>query len=115
MSHAYGQVRFQDGLIMHFEYDGTSGHCISNLRDTHQQVSDNWRKSESLECLCGRDEPVKIATDYGPGLNSDGRACRHCRAITKDPLCSWENASRAYSRGEPDWWLKTWLKAVRNA
>lgn len=109
MSHANGQVRFQDGLILHFEYNGTSDVCISNLRDTNEEVWSHWRQQEWLKCDCGRDEEVEIANDYGDGSWSpNGKACRHCRAITFDPFPAYmyDNESGVIQEldGLPDWW-----------
>ena len=86
MSHATGQIKFKDALILHYEYNGTADVCVSNLKDTKKQVWDNWRKHEWLVCNCGKDEPVEIATDYGSGSYWSGRACRYCRAITAGVL-----------------------------
>lgn len=44
MSHANGEVIFNDGSIKHFEYNGTSDICIPKLYDTYDEMTDNWRK-----------------------------------------------------------------------
>jgi len=109
MSHAYGQLRFSDGLILHFEYNGTSDVCISNLHNTKEGVCNHWRRQEWLKCNCGRDEAVEVANNYGDGSWSpDGRACRHCKAITFDPVQAYmyanENGEIKEFDGLPDWW-----------
>lgn len=109
MSHANGQVRFPDGLVLHFEYNGTVDVCISNLRNTNVEVWEHWRQQEWLECKCGRDEQVDIANDYGGGSWSpNGRACRHCRAITFDPVPAFmydnQNGEIEEFDGLPEWW-----------
>ena len=85
MSHASGRCVFDsDGLVLHFEYDGTTDQCISHLYATYAEMDANWRKGEWLVCNCGRDEPVKLDVNYAPPNVECGRACRHCMAITKD-------------------------------
>lgn len=83
MSHDAGTVKFPDGTTMHYEYDGTADVALSHLYDTYEEMRANWRKGTWLRCTCGKDEEVTIATDYGGGDEWDGRACRHCRAITQ--------------------------------
>lgn len=82
MSHAVGAVRFDDGKILYYEYDGTSDVAIAKLYETRDEVYENWRESPPAHCTCGKTEPVRIMTTYGGGSAWDGRACRHCRAIT---------------------------------
>jgi hypothetical protein len=101
MSHAYGRVRFDDGTVLHFEYDGTSDVCISTLRTSRKEVWDHWRDQGWNRCTCGRDQPVEIAEDYGGGQWWAGRACRHCMAIT-DGLR--EPEDEPTHTGLPDWW-----------
>ena len=75
MSRASGRCVFDsDGLVLHFEYDGTVDQCISHLYATWKEMSDNWRKGEWLTCSCGRDEPVTLDVDYGPPNVEPGRA-----------------------------------------
>jgi hypothetical protein len=100
MSHANGAVLFPDGLVLWYEYNGTSDVTISHLYDTYDEMRDNWRRSDGLDCICGQDEPVRIACDYGSSHHWPGRACRHCRAITagRDPYET-EMVDEL-----PDWW-----------
>jgi hypothetical protein len=105
MSHSHGQVRFDaDGLVMHYEYNGTADVVISHLHDSADGVERYWRKAvDWLRCDCGRDEPVRIATSYGGGFHWPGRACRHCKAVTDglDPL---QQGGAFYVDGLPEWW-----------
>lgn len=107
MSHAMGKVRFPDGSVLHFEYDGTADVAISALWDTPEQVQAHWRGSVRNTCVCGHDEPVRLFTDYGDGSHWAGRACRACKAITagglpaeldtEDGVPDWANASEVES------------------
>ena len=84
MSHAFGKVHFVDGLVLHYEYDGTSDVTIPRLYTTANEVAANWRRVDDWVwncCTCGKDEPVKIYSSYGGGFSWDGRACRHCQCI----------------------------------
>ncbi len=84
MSHATGMCRFDsDGLVMFFDYNGTVDLCVSHLVDTYEEVWGNIRRLAWLDCEDGKDEPCVLFTDYGNGFYWEGRACRHCRAITK--------------------------------
>lgn len=82
MSNSSGAVRFGDGLIMHCEYHGTVDVMRSPLYDTYDEMKENWRSLKWTYCLCKQDEPVTIASSYGHGFTWEGRACRHCKAIT---------------------------------
>ncbi|UYZ39074.1 hypothetical protein OD350_28800 (plasmid) [Clostridium beijerinckii] len=44
MSHGNGQVKFGDGNIKYFEYDGNADICRPKLYDTFDEIIDNWRK-----------------------------------------------------------------------
>lgn len=81
MSHAHGTVEFEDGIIMHYEFDGTSDIAISYLYDTKEEVSENWRSFKRASCQCGNDEPITIKADYAEGLEWNSRACRKCKSI----------------------------------
>jgi hypothetical protein len=78
MSSDIGAVKFNDGLVMWFEYNGTSDICVPHLQDNPNFVYNKpW-----LECNCDNDESVEIMTYYGGGMYWLGKACRHCRSIT---------------------------------
>jgi hypothetical protein len=83
MSHAYGQVKFKDDCILHFEYNGTDDFVINCLYKTKKEVYDNWRTYNTKKCNCGKDEEVEISTDYGNGTTWEGRACKYCMAFTE--------------------------------
>ena len=66
MSHANGEVRFDDGSIKYFEYNGTSDICIPKLYDTYDELIDNWRKWKQEKVSCNHyEEAIEIYTDYG--------------------------------------------------
>lgn len=100
MSHAYGQCRFGDGLVLHFEYNGTGSYPTTSLRDTEEDVTAHWRQGNMSKCTCGKGEPVVLATAYGAGMSCESTACRYCRAISGDvfEIDCWED-------GLPDWWM----------
>jgi hypothetical protein len=83
MSHASGMVRFPDGSIMHYEYDGTSDYCIPKLYDTNAEMCEHWRKYDfEEETGCQHEEEiVEIYTSYGGGSHWEGTACRKCNMI----------------------------------
>jgi len=106
MSHATGLVKFNDGLIMWYEYDGTSDICLSRLYHTKEELSANWRTVDGQRfCSCGKDEPVGIYADYGVGSYWSGRACRFCHAITDGIMPFDENLNDlpGYADGVPAW------------
>lgn len=101
MSNASGQCRFDsDGLIMHFEYIGSVDACEPALWATAEERNDHWRKGVERECACGKDEPVRLACNYGWGSHWPGRACRHCRVITAG-IDAFESEPQ---EGAPSWW-----------
>jgi len=105
MSHANGQVKFKDGSVFYFEYNGTVDIVENCLYEKYIDMSANWRKQPNNSCECGNDEPVKIATDYAYGSSWDGRACKKCLAI-KDGLGSGVGDYKLETRGLPEWWVK---------
>lgn len=117
MSHAYGKARFQDGEILHFEYNGTSDMCCRSLKRTPSEVQKDWRSERNqCHCECGHaPEPCRLYTDYGDGHHWDGSACRRCMAIVDGawPLDSEEEEIR-YEDGRPDW-ANTTTQATRPA
>lgn len=102
MSHASGAVKFGDGTVMFYEYNGTSEVAVSHLYDNMQGVADNWRNGEWLDCKCPKGmEPVEIYSSYGEGFYWPGEACRTCRAL-HGPRFTPE-AVDATTSGEPQW------------
>lgn len=123
MSHAYGQVLFQDGTLMHFEYNGTSDYCMAPLRATAQEVSDNWRSDEGPEICDCPGEPCLIANDYGGGCWWEGYACREHLQICweRGAFDHWADDLReagleiGQGDGLPVWWEgdRTWADLCR--
>jgi hypothetical protein len=105
MSHANGQVKFNDGLVLHYEYNGTCDVVCPALWRTNKEVWAHWRDQPDRDCTCGHDEPVEIATDYGSGCYWTGRACRRCMVITDGFGTGFDET--IYDRektGITDWW-----------
>lgn len=103
MSHASGAVRFKDGTVKFYEYDGTADVCISHLYDHMQGVADNWREGEWMECKCPEGmEDVEIYSSYGDGFTFPGKACRKCLAVYGG-CHDEENYYEKQLGGEPQW------------
>ncbi|MCD8403900.1 hypothetical protein [Tenacibaculum finnmarkense] len=81
MSHSSGALKFKDGTIKYYEYDGTSDIVLSFHYDTLKEVGDNWRSGKHIDCSCGKEEPVSIYSDYGGGFYIDGVACKKCKSV----------------------------------
>ena len=83
MSHAHGAVKFEDGLVLFYEYSGTGDYVCTALKRTQAEVSRDWRSpANNAKCTCGASESVELMTDYARGLSWPGKACRRCMAIT---------------------------------
>lgn len=82
MSHAIGAVRFSDGKIMFYEFNGTADIAEENLYATAKQLSNHWRNHGKRECKCEKSEAVRIMDTYGSGKHWNGAACRKCKVIT---------------------------------
>lgn len=107
MSHSNGEVKFNDGSIKHFEYNGTSDICIPKLYDTYDEMTDNWRKWKQGECTCNHhEESVEIYTDYGDGFHWSGTACGKCMMIIKGIYPFEEDI--IYTDGTPIWAKKSY-------
>jgi hypothetical protein len=104
MSHATGALKFKDGTIRYYEYDGTADVVLSHHYATTEEVSENWRKGEWLNCNCGKEEPVSIFTQYGGGYYIDGKACKNCNSVTSN-----ESDFDIIERNEQEDWVKTLL------
>jgi hypothetical protein len=100
MSHAIGAVRFGNGTIRWFDYNGTTDICEPHLVERPDEV--RFREMPWRHCTCGRDEPVEIANDYGNGTWWRGRACDPCRTITAG--VSWVEEGISAQDGYPPWW-----------
>lgn len=105
MSHSGGAVKFSDGKVLYYEYNGTADVPISHLYETWDDVDDNWRKHQWLYCDCKRDEPVMIVTSCGGGFGWNGRACRFCYAIT-DGFDPFSEEREGYIDGMPEWFAE---------
>lgn len=103
MSHANGQVRFTDGTVLYYEYNGTCDIVCNCLYENYQEMTLNWRNQPHNHCTCDSDESVEIATDYGYGFFWDGKACKKCKAIT-DGLGSGVDDYKQETKGLPKWW-----------
>jgi hypothetical protein len=101
MSHDNGQVKFEDGTVLHCEYNGTVDFMCNCLYDNYSDMHQNWRNQLFNTCTCGNDEEVEIATSYGNGYYWEGRACKKCKAITKNLQVEYESECG----GLPDWWM----------
>jgi hypothetical protein len=103
MSHAYGAVRFPDGKIMSFEYNGTADVCHPKLHETQADVTLHWREKNPWKiCTCGNQpEKVEAYNDYGDGSTWTTIACKQCAVIINcsDPL---EMPDHKYPN-KPDW------------
>jgi hypothetical protein len=81
MSHSLGALKFKDGTIRYYEYNGTSDIVISCHYETVQEVLDNWRSYKRNDCKCNNEEDVSIYTSYGNGFYIDGKACKICNSV----------------------------------
>jgi hypothetical protein len=84
MSHANGVVKFSDGLIMYYEYDGTVDNVVSHLYATEFGLWDHWRNHTLNKCQCEHEEDVIAYSDYGDGFYFKAKACRKCASIRID-------------------------------
>jgi len=110
MSHANGVVKFEDGTIRYFEYDGNSDVCCPKLWTSYAGVRKHWREvNRHRECTCGRPpEPVEAFTDYGMGFEWRTTACRHCRVIV-----GWGDPHELGALdGAPEWVVALHLSTV---
>jgi hypothetical protein len=105
MSHSSGAIKFNDGTIRYYEYDGTSDVVLSHHYESLEEVSDNWRNGVWLECRCGNEEPVSIFADYGGGFYIEGKACKICNNVSSN-----EVEFIAIDREETEDWAKNIFK-----
>ncbi len=93
MSHELGAIKFKDGTIKYYEYNGTSDVPISHTYDTSSEVDKNWRNQSWLNCTCGQEEEVEIYTGGGY-IEGGGKACRKCNSVRvndPDAMLIWRN------------------------
>jgi hypothetical protein len=81
MSHSTGAIKFKDETIRYYEYNGTSDVVISHHYKTLDEVSENWKQGEWVECGCGKEESVSLYTQYGGGFYIEGIACKTCLSV----------------------------------
>lgn len=107
MSHAIGVVRFKDGSIGFFEYDGTSDTVINErVRDTYKEMKDNWRGSDNhskCDCLDKDKEKVETFSNYGDGWYFESLFCRKHKSISTDDDSLYENMSLGAKDFEDNW------------
>lgn len=81
MSHSNGLIKFQDGEVWHYEYNGTCSVVVSRIYPTNKEMLSNWRNHEWKECSCGCSEKVEVWSGYGGGFMMTGVACRKCNSL----------------------------------
>lgn len=81
MSHSIGVIKFSDGTIRYYEYDGTCDIILSCHYSTREEMQENWRNQPDKDCTCGCEESVSIYTSYGFGYYIAGKACKHCCSV----------------------------------
>ena len=105
MSHAYGMAKFEDGAVLHFEYNGTNDVVCTALRRTPEEVQKHWRADNKALCVRAKSpEPVQLMSDYGKGFHWPGTACRTCMAVV-DGIFPDE-----VDEGWPDWATEAYKK-----
>ena len=108
MSYADGEVRFKDGAIKHFKYNGNADICVRNLFDTYDEMLEKWEKICWNECTCKptEKEEVEIYSSYGCGFHWKGTACRKCMVITSGADTCEDNVRIIYEI--PEWAEKSY-------
>ena len=102
MSRALGQVRFADGAVFHYIYEGTGDTVVPKLYSSSKEAWAAWAGDIDemyIRCECAG-ESVVIANDYGDGSFWAGRACREHLNISDGPWISPYDETD----GHPDWW-----------
>ena len=103
MSHSSGAVKFNDGEIWYYEYNGTVEFVIPHIYKNYKDMKEHWRDHEYKKCECGNKEKVEIYSDYGGGFYFPGYACRQCKSLDV------EIGEDTYMRGI-QMKLKKWLR-----
>lgn len=81
MSSCIGAIKFRDGEIRYYEYDGTVDCVTSHSYRTPQEVWDSLHNHLICECTCGHEEACSIYSPYGSGFYIEGKACKLCCSI----------------------------------
>lgn len=121
MSRAAGQIKFKDGMVLHFVYNGTVDACYSklfkSLDDAYAAWDDESLTFESNPTLVEDSETVEIAVNYGNGSSWDGSASRSAMLITEglrpnrmipdpdDPFGRSLIVVHQTTSGLPDWFI----------
>jgi hypothetical protein len=102
MSHSTGAVRFKDGTIKFYEYNGTVDICLPFLYDTMEELKAHWRRSDWIQCNNAehRHERVEIASTYGNGFYWNGFACLDCNCLISPLDVNYDTEKS----GLPDWY-----------
>ena len=108
MSHSHGAVKFENGNILHIEFNGTVDICLPNLYKSSEEVEEHWRNQNWKTCKCkpvGR-EPIEIAVTYGGGWCWNGFACGKCMVITDrwEPFDPTSDGRWRPLDGLPEWY-----------
>lgn len=103
MSDTIIKVKFEHNHVievLYGRYDGISDIAYNDL----QEAPEGWSELDNNnECICGNDEEVIIATEYGHGYYWSGRACKKCKCIT-DGFDPYE--AKWMEDGKPGWWYE---------
>lgn len=85
MSHASGEVRFNDGTVRYVEYNGTCDVLYPLSYDTFEEMEANWRKfPQEPNCKHEKLENADFYGYYGKGIGWEVTCCRECGWITKN-------------------------------
>ena len=107
MSSALGKVKFKDGTIKFFRYNGTCDWCDPCLFDSQDELNKFWRNEP--EYVNGDYEwnDVVIAYDYGRGYWFNGKATKsgwiHPDSLEIYPLTDDDSLLKNEVDGLPDW------------
>ena len=102
MSHGYGQVRFEDGLVLHFEYNGTADIVYPALWDSMREVTEHWRAADVDFSYCGcAGESVEACSTYN-GCHWEATACREHRRYV-EPRMACDLDVDPFKCGLPAW------------
>lgn len=102
MSHSTGAIKFPDGKIMFYEYNGTVDIAMPHLYETYEELHANWRRRDWKECSCNNFNNhirVRIASTYGNGFSWDGFACKECKVLLSPLEANYDTETS----GLPEW------------
>lgn len=110
MSSAGGKVRFNDGMVMYFRYDGTCDICQSQLFETEEERNTKWRKEDDFVAGNYKWESVIIANNYAYGYYWEGKATKE-GWIHPDSLIPYDyqddgTVLNKETEGLPDWFYE---------